>query len=356
MDRKVLQNNLEFQTQLLLRDLLDKDEEQAAQKVLWIENSEKAIKWASDSLRSHRNWTLIITGVGFLILGASSFLVPKVTVHLAIEAEKVQLELAENYDDPIEAEEAEYIFTSSLAQLRMPGFVVDEQSKGLVEISGANANLSITNLEAGQTIAFEATGQDTRLHASSGQLTAELSIYEGRIYSPLLEKKEVFAENNSNSPPIRLTAVSIATKILPVSIDWSSQKPTVINNLQINGLSFLRDPEDDGTLQSTVLKGNVRVLGTGEYFPLDFQDEVEIRLIEPALIKMIKIGNTGIQIEMDATVSSLKGGPRNYLRNFKPSIFQYLANNQQIALIWGGLLWLLGILWSLKHSIIKNNK
>ena len=170
----------------------------------------------------------------------------------------------------------------------MPGFATKNEGAGLVEISGSDVNIVIPRLAKGQKIAFEAMGTDVRLHTKQGILPTEMSVYHGHIVSPFLEEGFCVIEKNHNRPPQRVITLSQATKANPVSLDWELDSSVIINNLLVNAISFWRDVDKDGILESTVLSGNVNILPTNDRFPLSIQDEVKLVLSKPAYIKMLK--------------------------------------------------------------------
>ena len=119
---KMIRQEKEDKTKLLLEQLLEDKIVQSEQSLKWIEQSEKALKWASEFIWNPKKWTLIITAIGFLLIAISAFHVRKVATHISLSAHKIQLELATQYESQIVGKKRFVCFYLSTFTIRSARF------------------------------------------------------------------------------------------------------------------------------------------------------------------------------------------------------------------------------------------
>ena len=341
---------------LLANNILNGDIQKVKEGIEDIELSNKVLKLTKENSWKFRNWSLMVTTIGFIIIGISAFRVPSVKVRFNCKATKVQIDLASNYEGNIIGQKANYVFVSSMSQISLPGEEVDLKKTESLEVSGSDISIAIFGFESKNKLAFESSGDEARVHLKEGSLRLELAIYKGEInFLPPLKKSLTY--NNSGVPPQRvlMNVNSNSRSGQPISIDWSSDSSIILRDFSVENISFWNNSNKDDLKESTIISGNIHILPTQETIELSSMDDVKINLISDAFVRSLIFNPNWIQVEFEAKAKLLEAGPSSFVRNLKPRIYEYLTNNQQVAIIWGALLWVLGILWGIKNGSFGKN-
>jgi hypothetical protein len=96
--------------------------------------------------------------------------------------------------------------------------------------------------------------------------------------------------------------------------------------------------------KTSVLDGELTIVSTGTQYTLGPDDTVELTGIKSERFKMNVSDHVEIQASGTATGLHLSTG--GFKRSVTPSVLEFASMNHRLALVWGGVVFLWGFLWS----------
>lgn len=125
--------------------------------------------------------------------------------------------------------------------------------------------------------------------------------------------------------------------------------------VRLRSADFSREePPGSGKAQSTIVEGVLRILETGEEKPLR---RGEYLFLECSDCSRTHIGydHGHMILTLRGAVTRLSGGYQQELKNYVPTLLEYLYHNSKVAMLWAATLFVLGLLWKARNYVRKQS-
>jgi hypothetical protein len=137
------------------------------------------------------------------------------------------------------------------------------------------------------------------------------------------------------------------------AIRFTPKTNLTINNLHVKDISFGKESVDGSPLlESGIINGTVTILSTGEKVSLAPTSRLRIEGAT-GVITRLDVGENGLSLLFEGTVTSASTGPDGFARELKPSLLEYLYHQQRLGFFWAAASFLWGLLWSARTLIFK---
>jgi hypothetical protein len=128
-----------------------------------------------------------------------------------------------------------------------------------------------------------------------------------------------------------------------------------LRNLKTSSIKFLEEyPPGTGIFESTIKSALIRIIETDDKEILREGDILTIDNIMTRRLDFRMIKNIGIKAFFEGSVSNVLAGTKKYERDLAPNFIEFIYNQNQLGFFWSAVVFLWGILWSLKNSIFGN--
>lgn len=290
-------------------------------------------------------WTLRIPGTKFT---------------LAVEGDGVTVALASPWSwsgglaiDPVPARLADF----SLIEVPSAQSVGKRlEGRPWAEISGGQVMLNRLAAEDGSQITFE-YGADgaLRIFARNATFSGEMTVQGA---AKIVGGSEVTRQdvNHLLSPAFPETVRFLAdgTGAIPARLALHPSEALALNDMPVRGISFTREvPDRPGSIVF------VSTIGGGSITLSDVARTVKLRKGEALFLKGLSGRITDIQIDgmikvlFQGSAEEIRLGAAGFDRNLSPTVIDYLYHNQRVPLVWSGLVFLWGIIWSTRKFLFN---
>ena len=221
-----------------------------------------------------------------------------------------------------------------------------------IEFTGKNIELKNIKVQKNAEIDIQCFKKELSFYIKKSNLSGKLSMRKGTV-----RIDETFDSLNisSNRPKTTYTFHSNQAHTVSdyIRLDIGNVRELELNDFAVNKLTFLvENPPGSGIFESTLQQGKIVLYDT--------RDEIDILEKENLLIEFKDCQQTRLFLKDDkicikfiGKVTKLMGGLKGFSKNYKPTYLEYFYNNQRLALFWSTLVFLFGIIWSIKNTIFN---
>jgi hypothetical protein len=118
-------------------------------------------------------------------------------------------------------------------------------------------------------------------------------------------------------------------------------------------IGFLEESRPgSGHFGSVILSGNVKLPDTGKTENLGKWDHLILKGVQSRRIEFSNAEN-GIHVFFEGTVSKVLVGPQGFEKNLTPTYLEYIYHQQRLGFFWSVIVFLWGMLWSIRHMIFR---
>ena len=293
----------------------------------------------------------ISIGIGFICLILAGLVwsvrIPVTEIDLKIEAEGVTLlRLSEDWATNIQVTPQAF-YLNNINELTAPGLGINA-SVAVLELSGQAVTLQQLGLSAGASVEMESRKDELVFYVHKGVLSGKLNAAEARLS---LTQEGNPAKLEIQIPagiPETLAFKSIRSTAEPVKLVLDTPGTWDFSGFQTEAFRVCReDPPGTGRCVSTLHSGMVKLLATGRSVQLMGGDQLIVRGVRGTRIKMAS-NEHGIQLIFQGAVNAIKAGPAGFEQDLAPSWLEYLYHQKQLIFFWSVIVFLWGMLWSLR--------
>jgi len=236
--------------------------------------------------------------------------------------------------------------------------VTDSSRNARLEINSDNVQLTKLKLQGKCQLKISSTVSGHQLSIRNGDVRAALN-YQGNT---TLHIKESGGQEQpyplplkpSGGAPGAIFFSSDASEAVPSTITIDRPLMWKLKDLQINWISFQREQSPSAgsvSFESAIKGGMATVIDTQVSESLRPDDHLILEGLKNQ--KRLEIsGGDGFNLLFEGSVSSIKSGPKGHERDLTPSWLDYLYHKQPMYLLYGAVLFLFGILLSVRKAMI----
>ena len=364
MDKKILklfEREKKKRMNELIQELLeDKGLENAKKNMEWIKFSDDLINSSSNSRKLF--WSLIIGAVCIFIIGiAWTQHVQKTQVSFEVISPNVSLRLSQDWKlnktfvtkmvyinslDTVLAPELEFKFQRDF---------VNGDEPATLDLSGNNIKLKKLTIKDSVELHLTLNKNKLTFEVKGESLEGRLEVRQAKIVLTEENDDEVYETTKKLDKEDfeAIEFISSKTEGSPVKLELTTDSPWKISDFRTSKLKFIEEyPPGSGKFESTIKSGEVQFPETNATEELREGDKFLLQGIETRRLELSKC-EEGIKVYFEGSVSAISAGPANYEKNLAPTYLEYIYHQQKLAFFWSGVVFLWGLLWSVKMTIFS---
>ena len=131
-------------------------------------------------------------------------------------------------------------------------------------------------------------------------------------------------------------------------------EPLVLNDLRVQGLSFLRDiAEQPGTVGfvSTLIDGRLVLSDTTETVDLRAGEHLSLQGVTGRVTEM-RVGDP-LSITFEGSAREIRTGPEGFQHDLRPTYFGYLYHEKRLPFFFSTIGFLWGMLWAIRKMLFR---
>ena len=296
----------------------------------------------SDKARSRARFTtvvlpilVVLVGLGLLLL--SIMRLPDVDFVVEVEASSVEFRLSEPWALPRRIAVSSLVL-EGMEDVHLRGSIfsnVGTEAKPAVSAELQEGEATVRDLEvalgARVTLANGPTG--LVLAVADGRISGEVGVAHGTLIvrNALGSKEQEDVWTPENRPPEKLVFESAASSKRASRVHLIGAWSLEASSMDLGDVQFLEDartaPE---RFRSTILGGTLRVLNTNSTTELSEDDCLDLSGLEcrRARVWCAKAGS--VHLLLEGSAATLQAGPRDHMRNLRPTWLEYLYYGQPL--------------------------
>lgn len=363
MDKKtieLLEKERKKQTDELIRELIENNDLEKARKNLeWIQLSDQ-LKNSFPSSSLHKwFWPVVIGAICLFIIGiAWTKRIETTQISFEVTTSNVSLKLSDEWRLNT-AFIAEMIFINNLDNVisRQLGIEfqrdIEKEDPATLKIVGSNSKLKNLIIKRDAIVYLTLNKSQLILEAKSKPLEGIFEVNKAEIVlTRVIDGEDSITTINPDLEDFEtISFISSNTPAQPFKIELITDFSWEIRDLRTYKLSFIEEyPPGSGNFESTIKSGKVRLLETGVIEDLREDDSFLLKGVETRRLEL-RNTDTGIKVYFEGKVSSIKAGPPGYEKDLAPTYLEYIYHQKKLAFFWSAIVFLWGLLWSLKNTI-----
>ena len=309
-----------------------------------------------------RSW-LWPAGVAFVCVVAAGVLwglkIPQTHVSMTVDTDSVTATLAKPWriDD---AFHSPLMHFERLSKINAPnlGLAIDQGSgDAWFELNGGHIDLQMLEVDKNGTVELFTDQDEVDIFASRARLTGKITV-TGKVNvtaGPRAGETSVNGSYQIDIPETVEFAVSRPQSV-PSQLTVHSPEPWSLGRPQATHLSFAREEikgAGERWLTSGIKSGTARFDDTA--WPALELREGDLLTMRPAQSAVLDArGAKGvIHMTVNGAVSGLRVGDSTTKTELAPSYLEYLYNKKSLAFFWSAIVFLWGLIWSVRNTIFR---
>lgn len=324
----------------------------AKENIEWINLSTELILKSKERMKFQ--WALIIGAVCLIIISLGFSLHVR-TTHVSVElvASGVSFSVAEDWrsEQPLIGDSF-FIDKITAVQSSLIPQLYNSATPGILALYGTDIELKNVAFSHSSQLDMQKLRDNLTLDVRNSRLSGHFSLRTGIIrINDDADSLDIPARRPKRTYTFQTDSVTGIADY--VHLDIGNVKKLNLNNLNISQATFqAENPPGSGHFESTIHRGAIHLFDT--------KKEITILENEKLFIKAVDCRQASIYLTEDkigfkfiGTINRLSGGYQNISENYKPTYLKYFYHNQQLALFWSALVFLFGIIWSIKNSLFR---
>lgn len=347
--------------------------EASRQEVEWLENiyratfikkyffNSKPRKWPS----RHALIALVCIILGGLLLMLRVGDIPVIgfwatnTVSIQARCKALQISLADlerpniiNFDELLITDQLEMRNLSTIAVSNAPISIYDSSANLNLKLRADTLFLDAIECGMESVLNIKPFQEMIHLTTNSHHIKVSASFNNGQFLQPV--QQHIHSLNNSDVP-IFARFESLNPGNAETTIKFRQNGPVnILKGRKINALAF----SDNYVYGADILK-HISTIQSGTLTLNDVDRSIDLHKQDRFILEDLKgwiidfgIANGAIDLFFKGTARDIKAGPEGAEKDLSPSLLEYLFNNQPLALFWGAVVFL----WGLLNGIISHIK
>ena len=188
------------------------------------------------------------------------------------------------------------------------------------------------------------------LYVHDGALSGQIEIARAELrLKPAGESAQRTIPIVTDKIPETVEFSSAQSTAEPVKLVVGAVGPWQLSGLQTETIKACReDPPGSGQCVSTLHAGTVKLPATGRTVQLTDGDQLIVGGVHTTRLE-ITTHEKGLKMMFHGTVDEIKVGPAGFEQNLSPTWLECLYYRKQLAFFWSVVLFLWGLLWSVRN-------
>ena len=285
--------------------------------------------------------------------------IPRTNVSMTVDTDSVTATLAKSWqiDD---AFHSKLMHFERVSKINAPNLgLAIEQSSGdaWFELNGGHIDLQTLEIEKNGTVELYTDSDEVDIYASNAPLSGKITV-TGKVNvtaGPRAGETSVNASYDIDIPETVEFAVAKA-KTVPSQLTVHSPQPWSLGRPQTTTLSFAREEmkgAGERWITSGIKSGTARFNDTA--WPVRELREGDFLTMRPAASAVLDArGDKGVMhMTVNGAVSALRVGDSAEKTELAPSYLEYLYNKKSLAFFWSAIVFLWGLIWSVRNTIFR---
>lgn len=330
-----------------LKSLNEGDFKTAKEGLEWINIYNELSRISAE--KNKIKWSSIIIILSLILISLSIYIrIPIANIISSIKVQSIAFRLNKNYSTDINIKSKYFIINNIDTLSALNNNLIDKlQDKSELEITGLDLIIKKIEIDSGSIVEIVQKDGGIGIYIRNGQITTSVGLRNCLLINDLDTTKINILKNE---PTESVKFISKVSMVEPTFMYIDNIQNVNLRNISATNISFLQeDPAGSGNFISTILNGQIKILETNQ--------TVQIENPEQLILDIDKLNRLGISISKNALsttfesrIKSCKIGVDPFLKEIKPNILQFLYFNNEIALLWSSLLFLWGLMWSIKKN------
>ena len=228
-----------------------------------------------------------------------------------------------------------------------------DNGRGSLGLAKGDGSLKTMVFEPSTKVALEVdrSGQ-LQVFSSRGQVEAQV-VFWGQVQLELESDGELQSDLQDIEVPETLYLARTDRGVVPSLLEFAPPQGFELPLVEVDGVSFSKEVLQDGlaTFEPSIIEAEVSILDT---------DETTLAGPSQALsfvgfqgqIRRLKVGKE-IKLSLTGTAEDIVLASGTVERSLAPTYLSYMYRNQQITLVWSGVMFLWGMLWSVGRFVAR---
>lgn len=274
----------------------------------------------------------------------------RMPLSVEVKTNSVRMTLAEEWRQPGLSFSPTSVFINNVITFDDLGLMPKSQSpfqgkSVALSVRDGRMTMNGMDLAAGAEVEADLKNNRVNFHIKNSALGSELVIEKGRFAIEIDEDK-IEKQIDQNMPELVefRTNVGIGDPVR-LALTFGKNPEWLLHGLNVSRLDFLEEfPPDSGRFESAVLSGKVRLPEMEQEEKIYRSDRVIFSNLETRRLE-ISPDKKGFRVFLEGRVSDIRVGPKGFEKNLTPSVLEYLYHQQKLALFWGAIVFVWGLLW-----------
>jgi len=288
-----------------------------------------------------------------------SLKIPQTNVSMTVDTDSLTATLAKPWriDDAFHSKLMHFERVSKIQSPNL-GLTIDQPSgDAWFELNGGRIDLQTLEIDRNGTVEIFTDPDEVDLYASGARVTGKITV-TGKVNVTAGPRAGETTVNDVYDIEIPETVEFAITKpqTVPSQLTVHSPEPWSLGRPQATSLSFARE-EIKGVgerwLTSGIKSGTARFNDTA--WPVLELREGDFLGMRPAASAVLDAkGAKGvIHMNVNGAVSALRAGDATERTELAPSYLEYLYNKKSLAFFWSAIVFLWGLIWSVRNTIFR---
>jgi hypothetical protein len=235
------------------------------------------------------------------------------------------------------------------------GLTIDHGSgDAWFEVEGGDLTLQMLQVSDGALVEIDADKDEVNIYASKGQVTGKVTV-TGKVNVTAGPRAGETSVDRRYQIDIPETVDFVADKMQSIPSEFTVHSPSkwALGQLQASSISFTREElrgTGERSLRSGVKSGTIRFDDTAwAVLELREGDLLGLHRTESAAVE-VGSENGLIHVTFNG-VAAVTVGDLKTSKTLAPSYLEYLYQKKSLALLWGAIVFLWGVIWGVRNSI-----
>ncbi|MEM7675541.1 MAG: hypothetical protein AAF449_06010, partial [Myxococcota bacterium] len=229
------------------------------------------------------------------------------------------------------------------------------EGRGSLGLRKGNAALKMLSVEPGGNVALELDSSGQLQVFSSRSAASARLLFWGQVQVELQNDGHVQSEPFDIDVPETLYLDRTDTGVLPSVLLFTPKMPFELPLIEVSDVSFSREvlENNETTFRSSILEGDLTILDIDEQVAVGPNQSLTLDGFT-GQIRRLSVGNE-IRLSLTGKAENIIVASGDVQRSLVPTYLGFMYKNQQIALVWSGVMFLWGMLWSVGRFIIRRS-
>ncbi|MEO1338323.1 MAG: hypothetical protein AAFV29_21950 [Myxococcota bacterium] len=229
------------------------------------------------------------------------------------------------------------------------------EGRGSLGLAKGRAALKSLSAASGGQVTFEldASGQ-LQIFTNRSRASAQL-LFWGKVQVDLQSDGHAQSEPFDVEVPETLYLDRVDKGVLPSVLQFTPKQSFELPLIEVSEVSFSREvlENNEATFRSSILEADLTIVDTDEEVSVGPNQSLTL-VGFTGQIRRMSVGDE-IQLSLTGKAEDIIVASGDVQRSLVPTYLSFMYQNQQIALVWSGVMFLWGMLWSVGRFIIRRS-